>query len=85
MAVVVSPALGDCIQDLRTSNSGFLFDFYHVGNEIIQDNSRLVEDVHVRNNHIAELEESCFKLDQTLRKLNEVRCSTAMTSHDDGC
>lgn len=70
--ILVSPALAECVEDLRGNASGLLIDFQHVCNELIVDNSRLVEDVNIRNNHIAELEENCVRLDQTLRKLNEV-------------
>lgn len=70
--LLVSPALGNCIQDLRSSCSGVLIDFQHVCNEVITENSRLVEETNIQNTHIAEIEDSNHRLDQTLSRLNEV-------------
>lgn len=69
---VVSPALGEGIKDLRAAHSGFLSDFQHVVKGMVEENNQLLEEVNLRGNHIAEMENNVLKLDQTLRHLNEV-------------
>lgn len=70
--IVVSPALGDSVKDLRSVHSGLFSDFQQVFRHVLDENARLAEALQGSEMRIAELEDNCMKLDQTLRHLNEV-------------
>lgn len=71
IGLTVSPALGDCVSELRGVQSGFIVDFQQVIHSMNTSYAHVYEALHTKTQQIEQLEEDVRKLQDTLGQLNQ--------------
>lgn len=73
LLLLVSPALGDSLKDLRSIHSGFMTSLQQTAAEFVNEIHELQDNITKNNEYIAHLESDIAKLQDTMGKLDEVR------------
>lgn len=72
VSTTVSPALGDCVKELRKIHSGFLSDLQQSFYDLTSENDKLMDEIGVGFDECAQLQNDNGLLQDAMSKLNAV-------------